>query len=121
MNWRLKNLPTVEEITLLIKQKVITNDEAREMLFKLETEEERKKESFQEEIKFLRELVEKLSKSKSEIITVVKGVEVPRYQQQPWYPYYAVWCGMDSDAYTLSADATSSIMNTLNFSDIKTF
>ena len=116
MVWRLNQLPDVEEITLLIKQKVITNDEAREMLFRSETEEDRDKKGLESEIKFLRELVEKLSKSKSEITTIIKEIEVP-YQRNPWYSPYITWCDGSSGNYSINASNTT---NT-SFSDIKTF
>ena len=41
--WRLGKLPTVEEITTLIANKIITQDEAREILFNKKIEEEREK------------------------------------------------------------------------------
>lgn len=51
--WRLGKLPTVEEITTLIDKKIITQEEAREILFNTRTVEERDKVSLEAEIKFL--------------------------------------------------------------------
>ena len=51
--WRLSKLPTADELRELVKDKIITQEEAREILFNLETEEERDKKSLESEIKFL--------------------------------------------------------------------
>ena len=127
--WRLSKLPTIEEITTLIKEKIITQEEAREILFNQEAEEDRDKSSLESEIKFLRELVEKLSNDKSRIVEVIKEVKVP-YYQNPWYQHYWVWCSGDSyntAAFSKASNATAlgsiSLANNVssNFSDIKTF
>lgn len=86
IKWRLSKLPSVDEVALLVTQKVLTNEEAREILFSLETDEDRDKVSLQEEIKFLRELVSKLSTSRT-IVEQIRYIEKP-YQSQSWYPAY---------------------------------
>ena len=63
LKWRLSKLPTVDEVLNLIGSKLITQDEAKDILFSSETEEDRDKESLKAEVRFLRDLVEKLSKS----------------------------------------------------------
>ena len=83
--WRLSNRPTADEIVELRAQEIITKEEARELLFNQETEEERDKKSLQSEIKFLRELVDKLSNSKlSTIVETIRYVEKPYYKHD-WY------------------------------------
>ncbi len=58
LNWRLKKLPTAGEVAALVEQKVLTKDEAREILIsKDDTPKTVKK--LQEEIVFLRGLVDK--------------------------------------------------------------
>lgn len=85
--WRLGKLPSPDEVRELVKDKIITNEEAREILFSTETEDERDEKSLKSEIKFLREVIEKLSDRK-QIVNVVKEVEI-RYIKQPWFqPYY---------------------------------
>ena len=44
LNWRLSKLPTPDEVRELVKDKIITQEEAREILFKEDTKEERNKE-----------------------------------------------------------------------------
>lgn len=132
LKWRLGKLPTVEELLSLINNKLITQEEAKTMLFSSE-EEDRDKESLQEEIKFLRKLVEKLSENKTtRIIETIKEVERP-WSRWEWYRPYQVWCTSDSatshivTSGTSYVDATSSISVTNTsasakpFSDIKTF
>lgn len=106
IQWRLKSLPTTGELRELVKDKIITNEEAREILFNQEDEEERDKKGLESEIKFLRELVEKLSRSRSEIVTTIREIQVP-YYKQPWYAPYTVWCSTadagGGDTYTTTA------------------
>ena len=116
--WRLKEQPTSEMLRELVKDQILTKDEAREILFNLQEESERDNESLKQEIKFLRELVEKLSE-RQKVVEIIREIEKP-YQPSPWWRPYQYWCGgttltNTSDTITL-ANATSS-----NFSDIKTF
>jgi len=123
--WRLGKLPSTDELCELVKSGIITQKDAKEILFNSETSEDRDKKSLQSEIKFLRDLVEKLSTNRSQIITTIKEIEVP-YRKYTWYPYYSTWCdtGMIGDATTTTADYTvntSSCAVSGFFSDVKTF
>ena len=92
LKWRLSSLPTPDEVRALVIDEVITKDEAREILFSSETEQERDKKSLEAEIKFLRELVEKLSNQQStKIIETIKYIESP-YRRWDWYKPYEIWC-----------------------------
>ncbi len=89
--WRLQNRPTPSEVESLLKSEIITTDEAREILFSHEDEKVRDQKSLESEIKFLRELVEKLSKNNpTTIIETIKYVEKP-YQRYDWYKPYYQW------------------------------
>ena len=115
MVWRFAKLPSVDELSMLIERSVITKDEARQILFSSETEEERDKQGLESEIKFLRDLVEKLSNDKAKVVEVIRTIERP-YIQSPWYRPYATWCaGTTYTAYLPSATGSS------NFTNIKTF
>lgn len=124
--WRLGKLPSPDEVRELVKDKIITQEEAREILFSSETEEERDKKSLESEIKFLRELVEKLSRNRTQIVETIREVESP-WRRYPWYEPYIVWCsnGGDTETTLVNADAsnTLSIYDTTStsFSNIKTF
>lgn len=136
--WRLGELPTPGEVTDLVRADILTKDEAREILISLETDEERDKKSLQGEIKFLRELVEKLSNNRrADIIKEITVIEKP-YIKQPWfqpYYYYATSGGVASTGsnqllsavgtstnavYTASTGALNAAAPT-SFSAIKTF
>ena len=110
--WRLGKLPTVEEVNTLLQNKIITQEEAREILFNTRTVEERDKNSLEAEIKFLRELVDKLA-NRQQIIETFKTIEVqkPNYPTQSWFKPYNVWC------------MNTSANNAINsfFKDIQTF
>ena len=138
LKWRLGKLPSVDEVLSLMDKNLITKDEAKNILFNSETEEDVDKESLKSEIKFLRELVEKLSKGRTEIIEKIRYIEKP-YYHYPWWSGYSVWCGNSTitptsgtDAVYLcsSGDATlagalignqTAINSTGDFSSIKTF
>lgn len=110
IKWRLNKLPSVEEITLLLSQKVLTNEEAREILFSLENDEDRDKKSLQEEIKFLRELVQRLSSTPAQIIQTIKYVEKP-YTTSPWLQPYVTWASNTDEQIMSSNFSTSNSLN----------
>src|SRR3990167_7629526 len=131
LNWRLSKLPTPDEVRELVKDKIITQDEAREILFKTETDEDRDKESLQSEIKFLRELVDKLANHSSYKITeVIEEVYRP-YEVRPWFQPYYTWTTATMNINNVSGqvmtakpitDGNNALTLASNsFTDIKTF
>lgn len=124
--WRLKEQPTSGSLQGLVLNGILTKDEAREILFSSETEEDRDKKSLEFEIKFLRDLVERLSQgNNTRIVEVIKEIRVP-YYQSPWYYPYQYWCGSNSGIATYTTSDSSQLQATntsatSNFSDIKTF
>jgi len=122
--WRLGKLPSSQELIALVINKIITQEEAKEILFNYsgEKEDTQNSEELKSEIQFLRELVEKLSTGKSSVVEVVRQVYKP-YWDYKWYKPYEIWCsatdGITSRTYidgitTLSTDSGQ-------FSSIKTF
>ena len=116
--WRLKEQPTSEMLRELVKDNILTKDEAREILFNLQEENARDNESFKQEIKFLRELVEKLS-GRQKVVEIIREIE-KSYRSYHWYPQYQYWCL--NTTFTDTSDAiTLTNVTSNNFSDIKTF
>lgn len=89
--WRLGKLPTPAELQDLVKTEILTKEEAREILLNTETEEDRDKKSLESEIKFLRELVAKLSENRSKIVETIKYIEKPYFRYE-WYQPYQYYC-----------------------------
>lgn len=132
--WRLKEQPSSESLRQLVTDGLLTKEEAREMLFSSETEEDRDKKSLESEIKFLRSLVDQLSKNNNtRIVEVVKEIQVP-YSKWNWYKPYEVWCTNTTqdfkDTNTVFCNSgngnklnASATLNTMSkaFSDIETF
>lgn len=81
--WRLGKLPTVQEIQDLVKDKIISQEEAREVLFSSETEELKDLKSLEAEVKFLKEIIESLSRG-VKITEAVKQTPL-YYEKYPWY------------------------------------
>lgn len=130
LKWRLGKLPTSEEVLELMKNELITKKEAKEILFSEENTEEISISSLKDEIKFLRELVEKLS-NKTQIIETIRTIEKP-YIHWGWYQPYVTYC--NSGLISATNDATSYVMTTAGtsgttylsvtnakFSEIQTF
>lgn len=135
IKWRMGTLPSTQEVRELVADGILSKDEAREILFRSETEEDRDKVSLESEIKFLREMVEKLSsQERTKIVEVIREVKTP-YVRYDWYKPYDIWCYATTNAtsgnYTLTASNTDmvgagsslavSYATPSNFSDIKTF
>ena len=111
LSWRLSKLPTPSELTELVVNKIITQEEAKQIL--VGEVEDRDTDSLKEEIKFLRALVEKLSNSRStRIIETIREIERP-WRTYPWYAPYYIWTG----ALTTGSVGTG----TASFTDIATF
>ena len=91
--WRLKEQPTSEMLRELVKDNILTHDEAREILFNLEEQTDRDIESLRSEIKFLRELVEKLANSQK-VVEIIREIESP-YRSCPWWQPYWEWTRND--------------------------
>jgi hypothetical protein len=132
--WRFSKLPTVDEIHQLTsgERPILTKDEAKEILFdykEVDEKDERDKKSLEEEIKFLRLLVEKLSSNRTTVIETIRTIEKP-YYKSPWYNPYEIWCGGASVSFcsdnaignlTGSGDGSYNFTQNGNFSEIKTF
>ena len=106
LKWRLSSLPTAEELRQLVNDKIITQEEARSILFSEEEKDERSIKSLQEEIKFLRQLVESLSSRPEKIVEIIKTVEVP-FSNRKWFEPYTSWCQSSGPMVYYSADGTS--------------
>jgi hypothetical protein len=123
--WRLKEVPTSESLRELVKDGILSKDEAREILFSQEEQTDRTKESLEQEIKFLRELVDKLS-SRLKIVEIIKEVEKP-YLDRWWYNPYRIWCDGITTYSTYANGITGNTTTiprynyTSNFSSINTF
>lgn len=89
LNWRLAKLPTPDEVRELVKDKIISQEEARDILFK--DTDEPKIDELKDEIKFLRKTVEELSKGRTvSLVTWIYGYNYPSIGG--WYQPYYTWC-----------------------------
>jgi hypothetical protein len=145
LKWRLGRLPEPQEIALLLEKELLTKEEAREILFSQGKEDEKDTKALESEIKFLRELVEKLSNNnQSRIVEVIREVQVP-YIKWGWYQPYQYWCsstaigglnsqlagaqsvtnlvGSGTAQYTVANSTNSANMSSgaVSFKNIKTF
>ena len=106
--WRLSNLPTPEELRGLVTDGIITKEEARDVLFKdvdSQTQEKSIKD-LEEEVKFLKGIVDKLSENKYQrLVEIVK--EVPVYIDKPWYKPYDYWCSNTTQMLNAGCEGTS--------------
>lgn len=106
--WRLKTLPSIDEIRGLVADKLLTPEQAKDILFSEETIEPKTKEDLEGEIRFLRGLVDKLSADR--VNEVVRYIEI----EKPARPHY--WY----DRYWITCQNTSELKNSTNFSSITT-
>ena len=119
--WRLGKLPSVEELLELVKDKIITQEEAKEVLFSSEIAIDRDKKSLEEEVKFLRELVVKLSQNnRTTIVETIREVERP-WRNYSWYGPYDTWCGGINTNVSTVKGVQYLANNATSFSELKTF
>lgn len=104
--WRLQEQPSTESLRELVKDGILDIKEAREILFKETNEDENKgTEALKQEIKFLREMIDKLSNNQPyRIVETIREVEKP-YFYESWYKPYEVWCSNDGIKFTTGTDS----------------
>ncbi len=112
LKWRLGKLPTPDEVLKLVNDKLITKEEARDILFNEVDESKRDEESLKEEIKFLRELVAKLS-NQSKIVETIRYIEKP-YYNYGWYAPYVTYCSNTASLTGGNFTLTSATSGTTN-------
>jgi hypothetical protein len=139
IKWRLSKLPTPSELVELVNNKLVTQEEAKEILFTQEDEKTVETSELKSEIEFLRHLVEELAQKKTATTTPVTIIHECRkkYSDYTWYQPYYNWTssgtgGITCNGTSLTNLATTtagyshtgengSLTTTQNFSDIKTF
>lgn len=110
LKWRLKNLPTINELETLVANSIITKEEARKLLF---NEQEPRKESdenmaLKKQIEFLEGLVKELSKQQH-ISTI--PVYLNRYVEM-YRPFYgSTWTSGGSVTGISTPSTNTSIAN----------
>jgi hypothetical protein len=86
LNWKLKTLPDATDIASLVEQKVITADEAREILFNSrESEKDQENEALKEQIRFMEKTVEDLIKQMGTQFKFGGYQYHPRTPLKHWY------------------------------------
>lgn len=92
LKWRLKTAPTVDEVTALVSKKILTTEEARQILVS-ETDQDAEPtalENLEAEVKLLREMVMSLAARPAQVVEVIKRYE-PYWHDYKWYkPYYVL-------------------------------
>ncbi|KKN09872.1 hypothetical protein LCGC14_1042430 [marine sediment metagenome] len=111
--WKLKELPTVEEVTALVDGEIISKKEAKEILFRTGGVNSNELKDLKKEVELLRELVLTLSNKQQTVIYPI----VRQYQDRyPWYRPYAIWCSSVSTGDVSNINADSSQWDTVTAS-----
>lgn len=98
LNWRLKTLPTADEVASLVEQKVITANEAKDLLFTESDDKDPTVSELKRQIEFLEGLVTELSKKPRDSAYIYKWIDT----RTPLLPT-TVWCSSG----TLGKSSTS--------------
>ena len=109
LKWRLSKLPTPSELVELVANKLITQEDAKEILF---AQDETDTEALKSEIEFLRKVVDKLSESRTEKVRVIEK-EIHHYKNYGWYQPYITYCSGNSLVATNSALTVSNGSGTM--------
>jgi hypothetical protein len=123
--WRLGKLPSPDEVRELVKDKIITQEEARDILFREDEPESNdppdsaRTENLKAEIKFLRELVEQLSKDRRSVVTEYIYKTIP--SSGTWTYPYTVYCSNTAGSSQLTYTTGTTGLTGSSFTDISTF
>lgn len=101
LNWRLKDLPDAVDVAELVDKKVITPEEARQLLFNEGKDEGKKVKELEEEVRFLRDLCDKLAAKSGGWTTVV-------HEYRNYKPLYPTWYGAYGGVINAVGDTTTS-------------
>src|SRR5574343_272960 len=96
LKWRLGKLPTSDEVLKLVNDKIITKEEAREILFN-------------------EEIIDKLA-NKTQIIETIKYIQ-PSYNTWTWTAPYVNYCSGLTDCTTSYASLTGLGTGVISLSD----
>ena len=121
IKWRLSKLPTPSELVELVNNKLVTQDEAKEILFTQEGAPDVK--DLKKEIEFLRKVVEDLSKSKMDQVMVIEK-HIKNYHDYTWHQKYYAYCSSYHTDGVEGATTLASTANTnvnMSLTDIRTF
>jgi polyhydroxyalkanoate synthesis regulator phasin len=87
LKWRLKDLPDATGIAELVKQGVVTKEEARELLFnKVDQTDGDKVQALEKQIAFLEEMVRELAKNRT--VNTFHTTEIIKRYEPYYYPRY---------------------------------
>lgn len=86
LKWRLRELPTGDEIAQLVEQGVITKEEARDLLFSDGNDTQEENKALKEQIKFQQETIDKLidKLNSSNAYWTIHHTYTPRYPTTYW-------------------------------------
>jgi hypothetical protein len=88
LKWRLSDLPSGGEVADLVGEGVITKEEARSILFNEGEDKGKKLKELEEEVKFLRDLCDKLAAKSNGWTTIVREYHDYRPKYPTWYASY---------------------------------
>lgn len=118
LKWRLSEKPTVESLTKLVENNILTKEEARQILLD-ETEYNSKDfDDVLKEIELLRSLVlESLNKQPQTVIKIIESSPIViRDYQRPYQNPYITWC-FNTANNLLASGAVDNIKMSTNMAD----
>lgn len=109
LKWKLSEKPTSENVRGLVKDGIITLEEARKIILDFGEVSSSDIEAIKDEIALLRKLVLELSSNSNRPYEIIKIIEreVPYYK--PYYNPYTVWCSAASGTSNITNAAMSGV------------
>ena len=114
--WKLKDLPNADSIASLVDTKVITPQEARDILFRKDTKQSDEVEALKEMVKSLQELVKDLllRQDRVQFVPYTKIVEVPARTKPYWDKYWTNGVTYGNTMSTASSTCNGNSIYTLS-------
>lgn len=83
LRWRLKGAPTLEDVTTMLDNGIINQEEARQILFS-ELDKNGQRKALEEQVEFLKDIIDRLSKQPPQVVWKYVESYSPR---NPWIGY----------------------------------
>lgn len=88
LTWKLKELPSVDELAKLVDTKILTPEEAREIVLGDPESDKGKIKALEELVSFLQETITEMSKNKQTFVPVERTIYIDRSVRPYWDRYW---------------------------------
>lgn len=113
LTWKLEDLPSVDELAKLVDTKILTPEEAREIVLGDPESDKGKIKALEELVSFLQDTITELSKNKQTFIPIERTIYIDRTVRPYWDRYWlSTSKALSSNGVTFNATNSGTVTST---------